>query len=98
MGRFHLTPAAARDLAEIHEFIAGDNWTAATELVRRLRDRCRFLANTPEGGRRRDELEPGLRYFPVGNYLIFYRVADDGIQVIRFLHGARDIRSAFDDE
>jgi len=36
----------------------------------------------------------GLRRFPVtdfGNYLVFYLPRRDGIEVIRVIHGARDI-------
>jgi toxin ParE1/3/4 len=32
-----------------------------------------------------------LRSFPVGNYVIFYREVSEGIEIIRVLHGARDI-------
>ena len=37
---------------------------------------------------------PGIRFFPVGNYLIFYRESAEGIQVIHVIHGARDYGSA----
>jgi toxin ParE1/3/4 len=30
-------------------------------------------------------------------YLIFYRPTDDGIDVVRVLHGSRDIESLFED-
>jgi toxin ParE1/3/4 len=36
----------------------------------------------------------GLRDFPISGfrkYLVFYRSTDDGIEVVRILHGARDI-------
>jgi plasmid stabilization system protein ParE len=31
----------------------------------------------------------------VGNYVIFYRVREDGIEVVRVLHAARDIPEFF---
>lgn len=36
----------------------------------------------------------------VGNYMIFYFPINDGIDIVRVLHGARDIRANFfvDDE
>jgi plasmid stabilization system protein ParE len=43
----------------------------------------------------RGELAAGLRSFPVGAYLIFYRQIEGGIQITRVLHGARDIASLF---
>jgi toxin ParE1/3/4 len=34
--------------------------------------------------------------FRIGNYLIFYRPEADGVQVIRILHGRRDIPKLFE--
>lgn len=45
----------------------------------------------PGLGRQESKLAPNLRSFPLGNYLIFYRPIEDGIAVVRVLHGARDI-------
>jgi toxin ParE1/3/4 len=55
-----------------------------------------LLARMPELGRKRPDLAPDLRGFPIGNYIIFYRPVPDGIQVIRVLHGARDIPELFE--
>ena len=49
-------------------------------------------------GAKRDELMPGLRSFPVGDYLVFYRVADRGIEIIRVVSGYRDLPALFADE
>jgi len=46
-------------------------------------------------GRARDELVPGVRCFPVGRYVVFYVPLDDGIDIVRVLHGARDIDAVF---
>jgi toxin ParE1/3/4 len=40
-------------------------------------------------------LSEGLRSFPVGDYLVFYREADQGIEIVRVLHGSRDIAALF---
>lgn len=42
-------------------------------------------------GRLRGELATGLRSFPVGRYVIFYRALSNGIEIVRVLHGARDL-------
>jgi toxin ParE1/3/4 len=55
-----------------------------------------MLSQLPEIGKRRFDLAPGLRSLAVGNYVIFYRPVSEGIQIIRVLHGARDIPSLFD--
>jgi toxin ParE1/3/4 len=37
-----------------------------------------------------------MHLWPVGKYLILYRAAADGIEVVRVVHGARDLeRVAF---
>jgi toxin ParE1/3/4 len=42
-----------------------------------------------------------MRWFPASppfiNYLIFYRPAKQGIEVVRVLHGARDVEEMVDD-
>ncbi len=43
----------------------------------------------------RPELAAGLRCYSVGNYVIYYRPAKDGIEVARVLHGARDVDRLF---
>jgi toxin ParE1/3/4 len=36
-----------------------------------------------------------LRSHPIGHYLIFYFPLEDGVDIIRVLHGSRDIESLF---
>jgi toxin ParE1/3/4 len=42
-------------------------------------------------GRARPELRPDLRSFPYGAYLILYRAIDDGVEIVRVVHGARNL-------
>jgi toxin ParE1/3/4 len=46
-------------------------------------------------GRRREELAPGLRSFAMGLYLIFYMPMTNGVDIVRVLHGFRDIETVF---
>ena len=92
MARVLKTPAAEQDLVEIGAYIEADNPAAADRLLDRFEREFNLLADFPGLGRQRDELATSLRSFPVGNYVIFYLPLDDGIDVIRVLHGARDIR------
>lgn len=61
----------------------------------RLDEQLGLLAARPMMGRARDELAPGVRSFPFGRYVVVYAPLDDGIDVIRVLHGARDIDAVF---
>jgi toxin ParE1/3/4 len=86
---------AERDLIEIWGFIANDDPAAADRQLDRLDRVCRILAENPSLGVTREDLAPGLRFFPVGNYLIFYTAEAGGIVVVRVLDGARDYAREF---
>ena len=54
------------------------------------------LAKNPYLGRQRDEIRPGYRSFPVGSYVVFYRlVAAEEILVLRVIHGKREVEEIF---
>ena len=93
-------PRARSDLAEIWDYIADDSEARADAFIDTIDRKFQALAGRPNMGRQRDELAEGLRSFPVGRYVIFYRVLPDGIEVVRVLHGARDLDAVFhpDDE
>ena len=92
MGTARFTPLARNDLQDIKDYIAQDNPKAATKYMGILKQKCTMLAKTPTIGVCREEY-CGLYKFPIGSYLIFYRITDIGIEVIRILHGARDIQN-----
>jgi toxin ParE1/3/4 len=89
------TLIARDDLDTIWEYIAETNPSAATRILQKLMDKCRVLGENPFLGRQRDELATGLRSFPVQNYVIFYRVSADNVEIIRILNAARDIDTLF---
>lgn len=91
-------PLAEADILEIWDYIADDNPAAADRWVDQLDERFRMLATRPMMGRSRNELAPGVRSFPFGRYVVFYVPLDDGIDVVRVLHGARDIDAVFHPE
>jgi toxin ParE1/3/4 len=96
MNSFRLSPAARSDLDEIWFYIAQDNPEAADKFIGTIILRFPKLAAMPSIGRQREELSPRLRSFPVGRYVIFYRPMENGIEVVRVLHGARDLPPLFE--
>lgn len=64
---------------------------AAVHLIDALRKRWTLLLDHPYSGKARDDLRPGARCVIVGRYLVFYRVTDAGIEIVRILHGQRNI-------
>ena len=93
-----IRPQALIDLAEIWSYIAGDNASAADALTDLIGDKVQALSRQPGMGRARPELASELRSLPVGHYVIFYLPHLNGVQIVRVLHGARDIDAIFQDE
>lgn len=91
MSRFRLTPRAQRDLLGIEDWIKQDNPPRALSFVVELVEHFRRLAERPLIGRARPEMGAGFRSMPHGNFLIFYRPAAHGIDVLRVIHGSRDL-------
>jgi toxin ParE1/3/4 len=96
MARVERTEQAEADLEEILDYLDEHSPDAADRFADIFKEKTEALARMPEMGRAREELAPGLRSLNAGNYLIFYRPADDGIQVIRIAHGSRDLPGLFE--
>ena len=89
-----LQPRAKADLSDIWQFIAEDSADQADAFIDLIDQKFQLLAQQSGLGRRREELAEGLRSFPVGRYVIFYLPIPGGVQIVRLLHGARDIEAA----
>ena len=95
--RIYCLARAERDLLEHFEYLLGENPEAALRFVDAVEAAYRALARMPLMGVARPFHRPGLedlRMWPVPDFekfLIFYRPSPDGIEVMRLLHGMRDI-------
>lgn len=98
MSRYVLTPAARADLVEIFEHISKDSPSAAHRVLEELRTAMRRLARMPKIGHFRSDLasEP-VRFWSVYSYLVIYRPEARPLQVVRVLHGARDVRAILEE-
>lgn len=92
--RFRMTPAAKADLIDIFEEIRYDRPMAAERVLAELRAAMRRLAQSPGMGHVREELTDNetLKFWPVYSFLIVYRFTTRPIEIIRVLHGKRDVR------
>ncbi|WP_332686397.1 type II toxin-antitoxin system RelE/ParE family toxin [Bosea sp. (in: a-proteobacteria)] len=86
---FRLLPQAEADIAEIAIYIAYDSKAAAQRWTEAIFRQCERLADMPELGVARDEIRPGLRMMPAGNYILLYRESDDTIEIVRVVDGRR---------
>ena len=92
------TARAEEDLIDIWLYIAHDDVRAADRLLDEIEEKFSLLAGQPLLGRARPDIAQELRYLPVRRYLILYRKITDGIEVVRVVHGARDVRALMFDE
>ncbi len=93
--------AAIRDLEEIFVYLGGADLNTAFDFLIAAEQTFELLAKMPRlGSQRRFQSTriSNMRQFPVDGYevyLIFYEPIADGIEVVRVLHGKRDIEAIF---
>jgi toxin ParE1/3/4 len=82
-------------MGDIWIAIAHKNRDAATRLLTRIDERIRNLSDFPELGSERPEIAAGPCMLVEGNYLILYRLHEQTVEIVRVIHGARDVTSLF---
>lgn len=90
------SPEAEADLVDIVSYVAAKNPVAARKLFEDIQSACSKLAHLPMIGHQRPDLtdDPDTLFFCVQSYyLVIYRKETDPLQIIRVLHGARDVAS-----
>ena len=97
MARVTRSSLAREDLKEIGRYIARESQSLSVALrfLDSVGQKLELYATQPELGERRPDLGDDVPHFPVGNYVVFYRPTDAGIEVLRVFHGSRDVPSAW---
>jgi toxin ParE1/3/4 len=97
--RLLVNDRARSDVDEIARHIARDSLDAALRFYDRAEEAFDFLCLNPGAGPRFEtQLAQfqDLRSWPIRkfrNYLILYRPTGEGVEILRVLHGAQDVRS-----
>ena len=90
--RVEYLPVARDDLLEIFDYICRDNPTAAEEFIERIDKAISKLTNFPGLGvvpkDQRLQLL-GYRMLIIDNYMAFYVVEEDVVEIRRIVHGKR---------
>jgi toxin ParE1/3/4 len=88
-----LAPQARAELDDIWDYITRESGSIAVAdgVIDSIIDRFYLLGQYPHLGRARDDLRPGLRSYPAGEYVIIYTIAGADMIILRVLHGRRDI-------
>jgi len=95
MTKVKYTFPARSDMQEISNYIAKDNIAAAYKFLDQLEEKYQFLSQNPQAGRLREDIATSVRTFPIGRYVIYYRLLDSGIEIVRVLHAARKLKNLF---
>jgi len=87
--RLVILPRAAADLEAIALYVASENPRAALAVTAAIERRLGQLTRHPYSGMPREDIAPGIRHLVAGQYLAFYRVMPEAVEILRVLHGMR---------
>ena len=94
--KYRITVAADRDIIEL--YVLGANQFGASQSERYvddLFDTFELLADNPRMARERLELNPPMRLHPHRAHIIAYTIHEEGILIVRVLHGREDWQRLF---
>lgn len=94
--KVRIYPAAKRDLLEIIDYLNTLSQDAALRYYDLLTEQIASLAHLPERCPKPKDLAlaaKGYRYLIAKDYLVFYLISGDTVQIRRILYGRRDYRS-----
>ena len=89
---WHLSAEADNDLEDIFDYgLQMFGLDKAVEYVSSFDELFELLAQNPELGRTRNEIKEGLRSIIKESHVVFYRLTDNQLRIVRILHGSRDV-------
>lgn len=103
MSQINKRPQVIRDLIELATYIAEDNLDASDRFLAAAEETFKQLAKMPGIGKLCEFSNPNLAGFRQQSikgfrkYLVFYRLTNTGVEIVRVIHGVRDIEAILDD-
>jgi toxin ParE1/3/4 len=95
MRKFIIAPTASQDLNKIADYFLTVNVTAEEKLFQLFNQKIKQLTQFPLMGRSYNHIKPSLRGLPLKGYIIFYRVSDDQIEILRIINGHQNLSDLF---
>lgn len=92
-----ISPEASQDLDVIFDYFARNNVEAGEKFVMAFEKKCEKWLQFPNMGRSYEEIESSLRGIPLDNYIILYRLIDNGVEIVRVVSGYRNLEEIFDE-
>lgn len=93
---YRISEDAEQDLEGIFVYWANRaGLEAADRVIDRITEHFWLLAEHPNAGKPAGNIARGVKCFPAGKYLIYYRHTQRGTDILHIFHRARDQRRAF---
>ncbi len=94
--RYRVSADAERHLEEIFLYWASrTSLGTADRVIDKITERFWLTGEHPDAGKATGDIAVGVKCFPAGKYLIYYRKTRRGTDILHIFHGAQDWRSAF---
>nr|WP_269452647.1 type II toxin-antitoxin system RelE/ParE family toxin [Phormidesmis priestleyi] len=88
---------ASRDHNEIADYFDESSLEAGDRFFSAFNSKCQQLVVSPNSGKSYRAIHPDLRGLSLESYVIFYRILDDGIEILRVVSGRRDFPTLFEE-
>ena len=92
-----ISSEASKDLDQIFDYFASNNVEAGENFVIAFEKKCEKLLQFPKMGKSYKDIEPSLRGVPLDNYIILYRLMDNGVEIVRVVSGYRNLEYLFEE-
>jgi toxin ParE1/3/4 len=87
-----------QDLDEIFTYYAVHNVEAGERLLDEFDAKCKQLVSFPNIGKGYWSIRSYLRGISFSGYIIFYRVGEDFVEILRVINGSRDLEALFSED
>jgi len=95
MRSYIISSLASRDLDEVFDYFVDRSIDAGEQFIEDFNKKCRNLVAFPNIGRAYAEIDSSLRGIPLSGYIIFYRVSEVSVEIVRVVSGYRDLEALF---
>ncbi|MCF6354806.1 MAG: type II toxin-antitoxin system RelE/ParE family toxin [Candidatus Polarisedimenticolaceae bacterium] len=93
---YELSSEADQDISDIFDYTEAEfGLDQAVSYINALDECFAQLIENPELGRERSEIRDELRSITSGSHIVFYRILNGRIRIVRILHGSRDLPKYF---
>ena len=97
MRSLRITAPASQDLEEISAYFLARSIDAGDRFVEAFGQKCKHIARFPFIGKLYSHIRPQLRGVVLMDYIIFYSISDDAVEILRVVSGYRSLQGVFEE-